>query len=74
MGDEKKQDQVEVRIVFNPSNGAVGIGGAIQDRMFCLGLLEMAKVALGNYHAELEAKRAREAIIRVAAPGIQHQK
>jgi hypothetical protein len=74
MGDEKKPEHIEVRIVFNPADGTVGIGGAIQDRMFCLGLLEMAKVALGNYHAEMEAKRAREAIIRVAAPGIQHQK
>jgi hypothetical protein len=73
MGDEKKQEGIEVRIIFNPKDGSVGIGGAIQDRLFCLGLLEMAKVALGNYHVELAAKRARESIIRVAAPGIQHK-
>ena len=43
-------------ISVDPKTGEVNINGPIQDRIFCFGILELAKQAI-NAHADQQAKR-----------------
>ena len=52
-------NKVTLTITFE--NGAVNVAGPITDKMFCYGLLEMAKQAIADY---------KPSAIQVATPGL----
>ena len=43
---ESEAPSVQLVITMDTTNGKVGVAGPIQNELLCLGLLEMAKVAL----------------------------
>ena len=61
-GNGSTPDTAKLVISFDPSTGQVNVSGPIQDRIFCFGIIELAKQAI-NAHAEQQAKQ-----ILVASP------
>ena len=46
MSEPEATTGVQLVITMDTTNGKVGVAGPIQNELLCLGLLEMAKVAL----------------------------
>lgn len=56
--------KITLTITFDPASGAVNVSGPIQDRILCLGMLELAKEAMAA-----EAKRQASQIL-IARPKV----
>lgn len=50
------QTKPQLVITFDQSNGSVNVSGPIQDRVFCFGIMELAKDAI-NEHAREDSKQ-----------------
>jgi hypothetical protein len=72
MGDETKEGSSQMVIRFDEKTGAVSIHGPIDNTMFCLGLLEMAKLSVLEFRAKLAADAMRKAILTIPANGLPH--
>jgi hypothetical protein len=58
MGEETKTQNAEFHIILNQETGQVSVNGPLPNTMLCLGMLEMAKMAVIESRAKESMKAA----------------
>lgn len=56
-------DQIVITVTFSTRDGSVNVNGPVADKVFCYGVLEMAKDAVRRYNPNR--------IVQPAAPALQ---
>ncbi len=59
---------IALTITFDPSNGAIGINGPIDNLLFCYGLMELAKITLFQHQ---QAKDNRITPVSILPQGLK---
>jgi hypothetical protein len=60
---------VTLTIQMNQATRQIGVQGPIEDKLFCYGLLEMAKEAIAEHHKQQQGK----ILVARPAPGMMRQ-